>query len=77
MAHGQCLGLKLTFLLAGHETTALALTYTLALLGDAPWLRSAASELGGDSGRPPARPRPHAGRGHSVASAGDGGRRVS
>lgn len=32
----QLLDEALTFLLAGHETTALALTYTLALLGDAP-----------------------------------------
>ena len=32
----QLLDEALTFLLAGHETTALALTYTLGLLGDAP-----------------------------------------
>jgi cytochrome P450 len=32
----QLLDECLTFLLAGHETTALALTYTLGLLGDAP-----------------------------------------
>lgn len=34
----------LTLLLAGHETTALALTYTLALLADAPAVQSAVRE---------------------------------
>ena len=40
LSERQLLDEALTFLLAGHETTALALTYTLALLADAPRAQS-------------------------------------
>lgn len=51
LSEQQLLDEALTLLLAGHETTALALTYTLALLADAPEQQSA---LRDEIGRLPA-----------------------